>query len=160
MISQLHLSDLERLDAGRLDPSLALGFFFANNDEFEDFYEEIKTRNDAKLKKSKNSRMHTNPHTRSDSSVNSSLSLFQVAHTPPSYMCSNSRMCDDMDNDNDGDDNIMLAMGSSDSLRFTPGKKKSIATTASMYSDFDLDDELQEPKHADDDDIDNEYVLV
>lgn len=47
-IRQVHVKDFVSLDFKSLDPSLAVGFYFQNRAEFNDFCNETRSRNDAK----------------------------------------------------------------------------------------------------------------
>ena len=47
-IRQVHVKDFVTLDFKSLDPSLAVGFYFQNRSEFNDFCNETRARNDAK----------------------------------------------------------------------------------------------------------------
>lgn len=69
LISQVHVDDLDSLDSSRLDPSLALAFYFRDREEFQRFCEETRA--------AETERKKTNAKTVSP--------LYTVQHAPPQY---------------------------------------------------------------------------
>eukprot|EP01035_Chromulina_nebulosa_P018900 gene18900-24700_t len=67
-INQVHVNYLQKLDITRLDPSLAIGFYFHNSTEYSEFYDEIIEYN------------------KQLSNNSERLPLFHVSETAPSYM--------------------------------------------------------------------------
>jgi hypothetical protein len=66
LISQVHVSELDALDASRLDPSLALAFYFRDRGEFQVFCDEVR------INVEKKNAAGVNP-------------LFCVQHSAPAY---------------------------------------------------------------------------
>lgn len=66
-INQIHVKDFVSLDISQLDPSLAIGFYFSDREDFEQFYEEVKLANELKI-------------------VAGRTPLFTVGNSPPSFL--------------------------------------------------------------------------
>lgn len=82
-LNQIHVSDFEKMDIMRLDPSLAIGFYFRTHQEYDDWYQRV---SDANVFKTSVGR----------------VPLFHVAKLAPSYhSCSYSGTSDDEDDDNE-----------------------------------------------------------
>lgn len=82
-LSQVHVNELEHLDFSRLDPSLTVGFYFHDQDDFDEWFSDVKTLNKSKLD-------------------NDETTLFQVDEVAPSYLTN----CSAFDDDNDDEENI------------------------------------------------------
>jgi len=85
---QVHCGELESLDFSRLDPSLALAFYFRNRGEFEAWISETKQ---AELDRSRSSKRTAAP-------------LFTIEHSPPCMFSGEYGGDDDENEADDADD--------------------------------------------------------
>lgn len=90
---QVHVTDFDTLDFARLDPSVALGFYFRDRGDFQHFCDE------AKAKAARKRAAGIAP-------------LFDVEYAPPSYVAAPDWAVDEGDSlgdlNDDGDDEYVL----------------------------------------------------
>jgi hypothetical protein len=98
LVSQVHVDELDSLDSSRLDPSLALAFYFRDREEFQRFCDETRA-TEAERKKT---------------TAKSVSPLYSVQYAPPQY--DEGAMFDDGQRGDDDDESLISGAGASASV--------------------------------------------
>ena len=112
MISQLHVDELETLDPSRLDPSLALAFYFRDRTEFEIFCSDTRIAQQKQQEEINTSHSNITYNPSSKTEVIPPPPLYYVQHAPPSF--TSGGWMDDDDDDNQSEDDRKKGIGNVD----------------------------------------------